>query len=271
MSPLRDVRAVSIEVLWQLRQRRRTLAGWAFALVVVASIYIPFYGLIGGPELQSMVDAMPAELATALGYDRIGSAAGYLSSTVFGLLGPALLLIMGIGNGARTIAGEEESGGLELAASAPVRRDLLLAGRIIAVHTQVFVLVLVTFAVSALLVTITGMDVSLTGLASAALGLNLLVIAFATIALAAGAVTGRRGIAVAVGSGLALAAFVADALSGMLDDGRILELLSPFSWYLGNDPLTNGVPIVGYALLGSLTFVAWGVALLRFPRRDLGV
>jgi ABC-2 type transport system ATP-binding protein len=30
-------------------------------------------------------------------------------------------------------------------------------------------------------------------------------------------------------------------------------------------------PIVGYVMLGTLTFVAWGVALTRFPRRDLGV
>jgi ABC-2 type transport system ATP-binding protein len=30
-------------------------------------------------------------------------------------------------------------------------------------------------------------------------------------------------------------------------------------------------PIVGYVMLGTLTFVAWGIALTRFPRRDLGV
>lgn len=271
MSPLRDARDVLVEAAWQLRRGRRGMVGWAVALVAVAGVYIPFYGMIGGPELQSMIDALPADLATALGYDTIGSAAGYLTSTVFGLLGPILLLVMGIGIGARTIAGEEESGELELAAAAPVRRDVVLAGRIIAVHAQVFTLVLVTFAAAVLLVTLLGMDVAVTGIAATALGLNLLVIAFATIALAAGAVSGRRSVAVGVGAGTAAAAFVADALSGMLDDGRMLELLSPFSWYLGSDPMTNGVPVLDYALLGALTFVAWGIALLRFPRRDLGV
>lgn len=271
MNPLRDARDVLVEVRWQLRRRRRPLVGWALALVAVAAVYIPIYPSIGGPELQSMVDALPADLATALGYDAIGSAAGYLTSTVFGLLGPVLLLVMGIGIGARTIAGEEESGELELAAAAPVRRDVLLAGRIIAVHAQVFTLVLVTFVASVLLVGLAGMDVPVAGIAATALGLNLLVIAFSTIALAAGAASGRRGVAVAVGAGTAVAAFVADALSGMLDDGRILELLSPFSWYLGSDPMANGLPVVDYALLGALTFVAWGIAVLRFPRRDLGV
>ena len=274
MSPaslLRDAKDVLIEVRWQLRSRRRALLAWAAALITVAGVYIPFYPALGGPELQSLVDALPADLSSALGYDRIGTPAGYLTSTVFGLLGPVLLLAMGIGIGARTVAGEEEAGELELAAAAPVRRDVLLAGRIIAVHAQVFALALVTFAASALLVTLVGMDVAITGIAAAALGLNLLVIAFATIALSVGAITGRRGVAVAVGAGTAVAAFVADAIAGMLADGAVLAALSPFSWYLGSDPIANGVPIVDFALLGALTFVAWGAALLRFPRRDLGV
>jgi len=268
MSELRDV---LVEVRWQLARRRRTLLGWAIALAAVAGIYIPFYPAMGGSDLQALVDTLPPDLISALGYDRIGTPEGYLTSTVFGLLGPALLLVFGIGLGAWTIAGEEEAGGLELAASAPVRRDVLLAGRIIAMHTQIFLLAAVTSVVTAVLAHVVGMGVALSGIVAAGLGLNLIAIAFATITLAAGAVTGRRGIAVAVGAGTAVAAFVADALSGIVERGALLERLSPFSWYLAGDPVAEGIPFVGYALLGALTFVAWAVALLRFPRRDLGV
>jgi ABC-2 type transport system permease protein len=268
MSTLRDA---LVEIRWQLARRRRTLGGWAFALAAVAGIYIPFYPAMGGAELQALVDALPRELISALGYDRIGSPEGYLTSTVFGLLGPALMLVFGIGLGARTIAGEEEDGGLELAASAPVRRDVLLAGRIVAMHTQIAVLAVVTFVVTAILTTIVGMGVAISGIAAAALGLNLLTIALATVTLAAGAVTGRRGIAVAVGAGTAVAAFVAEALSGIVERGALLEAVSPFSWYLAGDPVAQGIPVTGYVLLGAFTFVAWGVALLGFARRDLGV
>jgi ABC-2 type transport system permease protein len=268
MSTLRDA---LVEIRWQLARRRRTLGGWAFALAAVAGIYIPFYPAMGGAELQALVDALPRELISALGYDRIGSPEGYLTSTVFGLLGPALMLVFGIGLGARTIAGEEEDGGLELAASAPVRRDVLLAGRIVAMHTQIAVLAVVTFVVTAILTTIVGMDVAISGIAAAALGLNLLTIALATVTLAAGAVTGRRSVAVAVGAGIAVAAFVAEALSDIVEWGALLEAVSPFSWYLAGDPVAQGIPVTGYVLLGALTFVAWGVALLGFARRDLGV
>ena len=266
-----DLRAVLVEIRWQLARQRRTVAAWAVALAAVAGIYVPFYPVMGGGELQAMVDTFPPELISALGYDRIGTPEGYLTSTVFGLLGPALMLVFGVGLGARTIAGEEEAGGLELAASAPVRRDALLAGRVIAMHTQVALLAFVTFSVTALLSRVVGIDVALSGIASAALGLNLLVIAFATLTLAAGAASGRRGIAVAVGAGTAVAAFIADALSGIVERGDILERLSPFSWYIAGDPVAQGIDIAGYALLGALTFAAWGVAHLLFARRDLGV
>jgi ABC-2 type transport system permease protein len=266
-----DLRAVLVELRWQLARCRRSVIGWAIALTAVAGIYVPFYPAMGGGELQAMVDTLPPDLVSAMGYERIGTPEGYLTSTVFGLLGPALLLVFGIGLGARTIAGEEEAGVLELAASAPVRRDVLLAGRVIAMHTQIAILALVTFGVTALLSRAFDMDVAVSGIAAASLGLNLLAIAFATVTLAAGAISGRRAIAVAVGAGTAFATFIADALSGIVERGDLLERISPFSWYLANDPIARGIDLTGYALLGSVTFIAWGIAHTMFRRRDLGV
>jgi ABC-2 type transport system permease protein len=266
-----DLRAVLVEIRWQLARRRRSLLGWAIALATVAGVYVPFYPAMGGGELQAIVDTLPPDLISAMGYDRIGTPEGYLTSTVFGLLGPALLLVFGIGLGAHTIAGEEETGGLELAASAPVRRDVLLAGRVIAMHTQIAILALVTFGVTALLSRVFDMGVAVSGIGAASVGLNLLVIAFATVTLAAGAISGRRSVAVAVGAGAAVAAFIANALSGIVERGALLERVSPFSWYLAGDPVARGVDIAGFALLGAVTFLAWGSAHTVFRNRDLGV
>jgi ABC-2 type transport system permease protein len=138
-------------------------------------------------------------------------------------------------------------------------------------HTQIAILALVTFAVTAMLSRAFGMGVAVSGIAAASVGLNLLVIAFATITLAAGAISGRRSTAVAVGAGTAVAAFIADALSGIVERGDLLERISPLSWYLAGDPVAEGVDVVGFALLGALTFLAWGSAHMVFRRRDLGV
>jgi ABC-2 type transport system permease protein len=270
-APASPLRGVLTELRWQLARRRRGLLGWAIALSAVVGIYVPFYPLMGGAELQSIIDTLPSELISAMGYDRIGSPEGYLTSTIFGLLGPALLLAFAVATGARAIAGEEEAGGLELAASAPVRRDVLLAGRVLALHTQVAVLALVVFAVTTLLTSIVEMDVAVSGIAAASVGLNFLAIAIGTVALAAGAVTGRRGVAVAAGAGVAVASYMANALSGIVTRGELLERLSPFSWYLANDPVAQGLSLGGSAALVAMAFVAWGVALVGFARRDLGV
>lgn len=46
---------------------------------------------------------------------------GYLNGQYFNLLAPLLLLIFAIGFGARTLAGEEREGTLELVLATPVR------------------------------------------------------------------------------------------------------------------------------------------------------
>jgi ABC-2 type transport system permease protein len=270
----RELRGVLVEVRWQLRRRRRALLGWAAALTAVAGIYIPFYpALGGGEELQLLVSSLPEELIAALGYDSIGTPAGYLTSTIFGLLAAVLIIIFAVGLGAHSIAGLEEVGRLELAAAAPVSRRALLAGRAIALHTQLALLTLVVLVTSWGLSVAFGLDVTFVGIVAASVGLQLLACGFGTVALAAGAVSGRRAIALAVGSGSAVAAFVMDALSNFVADGELLMRLSPFAWYLGGDPVATGFTgsLVGYAGLAAITFVAWGIAHVGFVRRDLGV
>jgi ABC-2 type transport system permease protein len=265
------LRAVVTEWRWQLARQRRPLLGWAIALTTVAGIYIPFFPAMGGAELQAMVDTLPEGLIAALGYDRIGSPAGYLTSTVFGLLAPALLLVFAVSTGARTVAGEEEAGLLELAASGPVDRHHLLAARIIALHTQVALLATVMLIVTLVLSQAFDLDVRPLGIVVASVALNLFIIAFGTVALAAGAVTGRRGVGIAVGAGLAVAAYVANTIAAFLARGELLERLSPFAWYLAGDPVATARFTWGHVALGAVAFLAWGAAHVGFARRDLGV
>jgi ABC-2 type transport system permease protein len=259
------------EARWQIRRARRGLVGWAVALAAVAGVYIPFYPAIGGDQLQGMVDALPPELSQALGYDRIGSAAGFVTSTVYGLLGMALLLVLAVGTGARTVAGEEESGLLELSVAAPVRRTALVDGRALALVLRTAMLVLVLFAASAALVRVSDMDVAVGGLAAGSLQLWLLTTAVGLVALAVGAATGRRVVGVAVGAGLAVGGYVADAIAGLVPDAAWLADVSPYAWFLGGDPLVAGVDPGGVLRLVALGAVAWLTGRTLIGRRDLGV
>ncbi|MFP4636682.1 MAG: ABC transporter permease subunit, partial [Nitriliruptoraceae bacterium] len=113
---------------WLLRQQRRALIGWTIAVAAICAIYVSFYPAMGDAgELEALIEGMPEGVVAALGYDAIGSAPGYLESTIFALLGPILLLVFALSTAARVIAGDEEAGSLELEFSAPIsRRSVLL-------------------------------------------------------------------------------------------------------------------------------------------------
>lgn len=265
--------AVSLPVLrWVLRVQRRALIGWGVALGLVTALYVSFWPAMGETqEMQALIDSMPEALVTAMGYDAISSPAGYLESTVYALLAPILMLVFALAFGARLIAGDEEGGAMELEATGPVGRRRLLLERYMALVLGVVWLGTLTGVVALTLARALGMDIGTGPLIGATVGLILLVLALGSVAFAVGAATGRRALALTVGAAIAVFGYMADALAPLLDDGAWLERLSPFFWYLGNDPLNEGFGVAGALALAALTLVSLGVAVLAYDRRDLGV
>ena len=57
---------------------------------------------------------------------------------------------------------------------------------------------------------------------------------------------------------------------GALNDGLAdLGWLTPFSYYLGNDPLNNGIDWVDAAVLATLSAILIGLSFVLFQRRDI--
>lgn len=256
---------------WVLREQRRSLVLWGVAVAAVSAMYMAFYPSMANEDMEALIAGLPEALRVGMGWDRIATGAGYLESTVYGLLAPALLLVFGISNGARLLAGEEEAGTLELESTAPVGRRHLLLQRFAALTLDLVVLVAALAVVSAVLAPALDMGISTANLLAASLGLWLFVVAMGAVAFAVGAATGRRSTALAAGSALAVGSYMAHAIGPMAEGAGWLEAVSPFSWYLGGDPLTTGVDPLGFGGLLLLAFVALGAALAAFDRRDLGV
>jgi ABC-2 type transport system permease protein len=254
-----------------LRVQRRALVGWSLALAGVAGIYVSFYPAIGEEQMADMAAMIPEDLAVALGYDRMGDAGGYLTSTVFGLLGPALLLVCGIGLAARLIAGAEEDGALELEFTAAVPRRSVYLERLAALWGQLLVLTAVLGGVTALLVVALDIDVTLGGVLAGTVALLVFVLLHATLGFAVGAATGRRALGLGVAAGVAVVGYIGNAIGSMLDGAALLETLSPWHAYLAGDPVSTGRLPGGVAVLAVLTLVLAVGGLARFERRDLMV
>lgn len=253
-----------------IRDQRRAWLFWSVAVAAVTTMYVALYPSMGGMDLENVIQNMPAALVTALGYDRIATAPGYLTSTVYGLLGPALLLVFAVGLGARLLAGQEEDGTLELELTAPVSRRALFLQRFAALWLGTFTLVAVITGTSIAIVTSMGIDVSVTGILAGGVGLLLLTAGLGTVAFGLGAASGRRALALGAGAALAVLAYVLDAIGPLLDAGWMLAV-SPFSWYLEGDPLVAGFVWWRLGLLAALPLAFAAVGLLRFERRDLMV
>jgi ABC-2 type transport system permease protein len=253
-----------------LRSNRRSLLLWALAVAAVTALYTAFYPSVGGGQMDAMLESMPSEFITAMGFDSMATAAGYVTSTVYALLGAVLTLVCAIGLGARLVAGQEEDGMLELELTAPVSRRRIYTERLAALWLTVLVLVLALSASLGVLSAALELGLSATNVAAASAGLLLFGGALGTVAFAVGAATGRRGIALGTAAAVAVAAYLLSYLSPIAE-APWMERISPFHWYIGAEPLATGVDWSGLGLLAALAVLAAVGGAAAFERRDLMV
>ena len=264
----RAVAGAGPSLRWALVQQRRSLVAWGIAVVAVSGLYIGFWPSMRSMDIAAMTDNLPPAMVDALGYDQIGTAAGYLASTVYGLLAPALLLVFATGKGGSLVAGDEEAGVLELESTAPIARRSVYAGRLGALWAMVGVLAAVVGSVTVVLLAPLDMDVAVADVVATCVGLSAFAGMIGTVAFATGGATGRRAIAIGVGAFAAVGSFMLDAI-GAGTGTAWMTTVSPFSWYLGDDPLQNGLDGSGLLALLLVASIVAVVGLVRYERRDL--
>lgn len=252
----------------QLRRRWRSLVAWAVGLAAVAAIYIGFWPAFEGDTLVVMTESLPEGLVEAMGYEAIGTPEGWLTSTVYGLLGPVVLLVFAISFGSRVVIEDERSGLLGLELAQPVERSAVILGRLAAGLVALIGLVVVVTVTSSLVVRIVGMDVATAKVVGAGVALGGFVAPWMVGAWALASITGRRGLATGVVSAAAVAAYVLHVLGTTLtNDG--LARLSLYNWYVESEPVRNGTGAAGALFVVAIATALTAIAVLIFGRRDL--
>jgi ABC-2 type transport system permease protein len=104
---------------------------------------------------------------------------------------------------------------------------------------------------------------------SAGLQSYLFALVLSALSFAVGAVTGSRGLAIAVGSAVAVLGFLLQALSSIAEILETARWASPWYWLLRDNPVVTGPNALNTVLPVALSvaFAVLGVAV--FQRRDL--
>lgn len=260
-----------------LLDRRRSFAWWWVALVATVSFTAALWPSVRGQQqFEDLIQDLPQGFRALFGGGEgisFFSAPGYLHSRLFSTMFPLLLLVFGIGLGARSVGGSEEDGTLELILAQPVTRARLAAERYAALVLLVAALG-VTGLVSLVVVgPFVGLleGVSLVRVVAAGVALLGLALLHASLAFAVGCARGRRGPAVAVAGTVAVASYLLESLLAATDAVDALGFVSPWHWYLEHNLLAQG-PTLAATLLPMLVGAAMAVTGgWLFLRRDLRI
>lgn len=258
-------------VRWDLRERWRAAAGTGAVLGVVAVMVVALYPSIGR-SLSDLAEQLPPAVVNLLGGASTSTLTGWVELEYVSILGPFALLLLGAALGAGWLAGAEEQGTAGLVLSTPAtRRAVVLAA--LAAGVPLLGLTAGLSAVGLLvgdaLVAEGRLDTA--GVLATHVQLLALGVLGLALALAAGALTGRRAVALAAVGVVGVVSYLVDGFAPTVDGLAWLEDLSAFSWAVGSHPLRTGVDPAGLALLLVASAVLAVVAVVAHDRRDLQV
>jgi ABC-2 type transport system permease protein len=263
------LRNVFTKTLWDAR---RSLLGWALAVSAVAAMYAAFWPSVNTPQMQQALRNYPQGVLEAFNYNDLTSPAGYLGSSVYGLLIPLLVAVFAIDWGTRAVAGDEEAGTLDLLLAHPVSRTRVALQRfaaLIAALTLVGALLLLAMLAIAGPAQLQGITAA--EFAAATAQLALFGGCLGALAFAVGAATGRKALALGASAGVAVLAYLANGVFPQLQGLEWTRDLSPWHWYLGGEPLKNGLQAGDSLLLLVVTLVLVAAGTWSFNHRDVAV
>jgi ABC-2 type transport system permease protein len=256
-----------------LRDRQRSITSWGVGIVVYLGLIVAFWPSIRGSSemanaIQNYPDAMKEFFGGAAAFDYT-KPGGFLNAQLFSLMAPLLLGAFAMSYGASTVAGEEGSGQLDLVLALPVRRARVIAEKAVAVALAVSALTALAIAVVLAAGAAVSLDVFVINVIAACVGSGLVALVHGALAIALGAWTGNRAVALGVSAAAFAGGYLLQALSGLVDALKPVRALSALYHANGTVPINNGFPIWHYVLLAAVAVGLAVIAVPMFERRDL--
>jgi len=255
-----------------LGKSRGAILGWGLTLAVLAMLFIPIYDSFADDieAFEELLEIYPPELMAFFGENvSLSTLEGFISLEFFSFM-PLVLGVYAVLAGSGLIAGDEESGVLDLVAAQPVSRSALFWGRLLSIWASVILILSLGWVgmMFATTFSIASLDGAL--LVNAFASLGALLFFFVGLALMLSMVLPSRRSASMMSGIVLVASFFITGLASMNETIDKIADFSPLTYYQG-DSWVNGLESGWFlGLMGSgLVFML--LAWWRFVRRDIRV
>ncbi|NIM94706.1 MAG: ABC transporter permease subunit [Anaerolineales bacterium] len=255
-----------------LSRYRGSILGWGIVLGLYSVILVGLYNSVleMRPTLQAALENYPPELIAFIGdIPSLFTPSGFLNTYVFSYM--ALFLgIFAVLTGSGILAGDEESGILDLLISHPITRTRLFWGRSLGFIAATALILAIMWMGSVLAAPRTAMEVTFGQLASPHVSIFALLLLFGAMTTFLSMVLPSRKLAASAAGLILVASFMATMIVKVNPDLEVLNKISPFGYYQGGFAIDglNWTWVAG--LLASALIFELGAWLL-FLRRDIRI
>ncbi len=256
--------------------RARTASDYRVLLLFTALYTFLVQGIMIGPLYAAMpqealksFSEFPEVMLALFGGGDIGTAEGYYQIETFGMMAPIVVAIVSIAIGAGALAGEESRRTMGLLLANPVSRSKVVLENTWPMLVFSIFVGFMTFAGVALGSVFGGLGMNMGNIAATCVLQTLVGLVFGALALALSAGTGRKNASIFGAAGAGVALHLINGLGVLNDTMSAVARASPFHYYLGNDPLNNGMDWSNAAVLAGIVLVLVALSVALFQRRDL--
>ncbi|NMN99078.1 ABC transporter permease subunit [Antrihabitans stalactiti] len=252
-----------------LRLRRRSMIGYTVGMAVYAFVIVALYPTFksdSGLDKFSEGNSTVAALFGASG--SLTTSSGWLNANLYANFVPLVVLLLAIGYGASSVAGQNEDGTLGTVIALPISRRRVVAQKIVALCLTTVPVAAIT-AVFVAVGRAFDLSVDTAHLVGITLGVLLLGVDFGALAMLIGAATASRGTALGVSSSVAAASYLISSLAPAVHWIEPARYGSLFFYAVGDGQLVNGLKVPAFVVLVSVTVVLVAATVVVFERLDV--
>jgi ABC-2 type transport system permease protein len=258
-------------LLKTLRDKRKTFIWWSLGILLLMIFYSSMFTSFKG-SLSDFNQMMESNIIKAFLGEApdLSTPEGWLGVELLPLLGPLIFIVFSVSFATSELTGEEDKGTLNLLLAHPISRTTVFLHKFSAMVLVMVALGIVFWLSNVLGTSLASMGISFLSLAEATFSLILLGLLFGTLALALGALTGKRAVGIGVTSAFGIASYLLNSMAEIIQGLAPYRPVSVFYHYGGTAVLESGIEFKGVGVFLGGTIVLLLIGVYGFGRREIG-